>query len=158
MSRRCRWLKYALVAVVCLAGLALAGFAQREVILTRVVGDGYLHGSVVDEQGQPVGGVPVVLVAQRNSGINCSSGQCDLFNAPVVTPRAVTDAQGNFTLHMPRMFLAERGRPGLLIYKLQVQVTASKIKFFYKLNLAAYESTQQTFKVGPPFLITSGTT
>lgn len=155
---RSQWLKYGLVAVLCLAVLALAGFTQHETILTRVVGDGYLHGSVVDEQGQPMSGVPVVLVAQRNSGINCSSGQCDLFNVPVITPRAVTDAQGNFTLHVPRAYLAERGRVGLLIYKLQVHLTPSKTKFFYKLNLAAYEATQQTFKVGPPFLITSGTT
>ena len=40
----------------------------------------------------------------------------------------------------------------MYIYKLQVEVTPHKTKFFYKLDLARHEANTQTFEVKPPFL------
>ena len=138
--------------VLCLVVVALLGFGQREAVFTRVLGDGYLHGLVVDEEGNPVPEVPVSLVVQRSSGLNCSSKVCDLFNAPVFFPVEATDTQGNFSIHVPGRYLAERGEPSMYIYKLQVEVTPHKTKFFYKLDLARHEANTQTFEVKPPFL------
>ena len=131
--------------------LALPVYSQREAIVTQVIGDGYLHGAMLDEGGRPVARVPVTLVVQRASGLDCSTGECDLFNAPVYLPRQATDAQGHFSLHVPRRYLAARGKPSLYIYKLQVELAPGKVKFFYGLNLAAREANTQTFEVKPPF-------
>lgn len=139
------------LCLVVLIALALLGFSQREAILTQVVGDGYLHGLVVNEEGHPVAEVPVTLVVQRASGINCSGKECDLFNVPVFQAREIADTQGNFSIHVPRRYLAERGKPSLYIYKLQVEVTPLKIKLFYNLNLASHEANEQIFELKPPF-------
>lgn len=139
------------LGLMALIALALLGFSQREAIVTQVVGDGYLHGLLVDEEGHPVAEVPVTLVVQRASGINCSGKECDLFNAPVFQGREITDTQGNFSIHVPRRYLAEREKPSLYLYKLQVEVTPLKIKLFYNLNLASHEANEQIFKLKPPF-------
>jgi hypothetical protein len=145
------WYLLALL-VLCLVVVALLGFSQRELISTQVIGDGHLQGLVVDEEGNPVSEVPVSLVVQRSSGLNCSTKECDLFNAPVFFPLEATDTQGSFSIHVPRRYLADGGKPSMYIYKLQVEVTPHKTKFFYKLDLARHEANTQTFEVKPPFL------
>jgi hypothetical protein len=139
--------------VLCLVVVALLGFSQREIISTQMLGDGYLHGLVLDETGNPLSEVPVSLVVQRSNGLNCSSKVCDLFNAPVFFPVEDTDTEGTFSLHVPGRYLAERGKPSMYIYKLQVEVTPHKTKFFYNLDLVRHEANTRTFEVRPPFLI-----
>ncbi len=113
--------------------------------------DGYLHGLMIDEQSQPVADTLVTLVVQRGLGINCAGGQCDLFNKPVFHTLEKTDEQGRFSMRVPQRYLANRGKPSMYVYKLEVDIAPQKVKFFYNLNLARQETNEQTFMVKPPF-------
>lgn len=114
--------------------------------------DGYLHGLMIDEQSRPVVDTLVALVVQRGLGINCATRQCDLFNKPAFHTLEKTDEQGRFSVRVPQRYLANRGQPSMYIYKLEVDITPQKLKFFYNLNLVRQETNEQTFIVKPPFL------
>jgi len=133
------------------AGAGRLDFGQREAILTRFVGDGYLHGRLVDADGRPMGGKAATLVVQRAYGIDCATLQCDAFNAPVFIATASADAGGRFALQVPARYVADRGKPCLYIYKLQVGLQLTQVKLFYGLPLVAHESNEQTFEVEPPY-------
>jgi hypothetical protein len=133
------------------AGAGTLDFGQREAILTRFAGDGYLHGVLVDEAGQPVAGKTVTLIVQRAYGIDCATLECATFNAPVFMAAASSDDRGRFTLHVPARYLAGRGRPCLYIYKLRVDLQLLQAKLFFGLPLAAHESNLETFEVRPPY-------
>jgi len=149
VHRSTKWL--GLLAIV-IAAMVLVGFTQREIILTQVLGDGYLHGEVKFEDGAPVAAATVMLIAQRASGADCASGYCELINAPAFFPVTKTDAHGRFSLHVPRQYLAPSGKPSFYIYKLQVELDPNRLKLFYNLKLAAHQSNRQTFTVRPPYL------
>lgn len=152
MKRSANWLNWLGWGVVVLVAMGLVGFIQRETILTQLVGDGYLHGEVKLEDGTPVAAVTVMLIAQRASGADCASGYCELINAPAFFPVTKTDAQGRFSLHVPRQYLAPSGKPSFYIYKLQVELQPNRLKLFYNLKLATHQSNRQTFTVRPPYL------
>jgi len=147
-----KWFRWLGVCLIALIAMGLVGLTQREIILTQVVGDGYLHGQISDETGAPVASVPVTLIAQRAYGANCASGYCELIDAPAFFPTTRTDVEGRFSLRVPREFLAASGKPSMYIYKLQVEVEPNRLKLFYNLKLAAHQSNQQTFTVRPPYL------
>lgn len=152
MKLSTKWFNWLGMCLIILIAMGLAGFTQREVILSQVVGDGYLHGEVKFEDGAPVATATATLIAQRASGADCASGYCELINAPAFFPVTKTDEHGRFSLHVPRQYLAPSGKPSFYIYKLQVELDPNRLKLFYNLKLAAHQSNHQTFTVRPSYL------
>jgi hypothetical protein len=146
---------------LCLFGFSLTApgacalgwrdFGPREMLLTCFTGDAYLHGELMGEDGRALPDKMATLVIQRAYGIDSAALQSDAVDQPVFIRSATSDADGRFTMRVPAQYLADRGRPCLYIYKLEVNVELLKTKLFNGLPLAAHESLVCQFEVSPPY-------